>query len=73
MTLIRYKLKTHNTFNVEARISEVESIREWLNTLVNGDTSLYKLSFHSSGQRMNIWFEHDKDAMMFALAHSDLL
>jgi hypothetical protein len=64
---IQITLKTNDIWDVESRVNEVTEIREWIEELVEWDRDLYQIRFHSSGQRMVVWFEHDKHAMLFML------
>jgi hypothetical protein len=64
---IQVNLKTNNVWDVESRVREVSEIREWIAELVDWDDTLYSIRFHSSGNRMVVWFEHDEHALLFKL------
>ena len=54
-------------FDIQQRLDEINSIREWIGELVEWDDTLYKISFHSSGQKIIVWFEKDEHALLFKL------
>jgi len=64
---VQITLKTTNHWDVESRVEEVTKIREWVEELVEWDSDLFQIRFHSSGQKMIVWFEHDEHAMFFKL------
>lgn len=63
---VHIQLKS-SLLDINTRIGEIQDIRDWINELVCWDDSLYEIRFHSSGQRMIVWFEHDEHAAMFVL------
>lgn len=56
--------------DINGRIRELSSIRDWINELVEWDETLYEIRFHSSGQKMIVWFEHNEHALLFKLKWS---
>ena len=66
---IQISLKS-DVFDLSERLDEVQDIRDWINELVLWDKTLYQLSFHSSGEKMIAWFEHDEHATLFALKYA---
>lgn len=53
--------------DVEYRVTRLREIRDWIDELVEWDTSLYEIKYHSSGQKMIVWFEHEEHAMLFKI------
>jgi hypothetical protein len=61
------KFDTKDIFNIEARIEQAQEMKEWLDELVEWDERKYKMHFHSSGNKLIIWFEEQEHAIMCKL------
>jgi hypothetical protein len=64
---VQISLKTNDHWDVDSRVNEIAEIRDWIDELVGWEPGAYSMRFHSSGQRMIVWFEHDEHAMFFKL------
>ena len=60
-----------DVFDVESKLVEVQSIRDWIDELVEWDISLYEIRYHMSGKKMIVWFEHDEHALLFKLRYGE--
>jgi hypothetical protein len=67
---IQIKLKTNNIWDVMSRVEEVVEIREWVEQQCEWNTDNYDFNFRSSTGIIDIWFEHERDAIMCALRWS---
>lgn len=67
---VRIKLKTNNIWDTASRVEEVKEIREWIGKQCLWDPDLFEIKFHSMGAVMDVWFEHERDALMCALRWS---
>ena len=56
-----------NVLEISDRIAEIHNIRDWINELVYWDEDMYQIRFHSSGEKMIVWFEEEQHATAFAL------
>lgn len=65
--IVTFKLRTTDIFNIEARVNEVQEIKEWLDELVEWDDTKYKMTIHSSGARCTVWFDNHEHAIMCKL------
>jgi hypothetical protein len=61
------KLKTTDIYDIEARLRELNEIREWINELVLWKLEMFSISYHGSGQKIIVWFENDEHAAFCAL------
>lgn len=64
--LVKVNLLTDNIFDIETRIEEVTTIRDWVQLLVKDDTK-YEIKYMASGECLNIWFDDEKHAMVCQL------
>lgn len=64
---VSIKLKTRNIFDIDHRVAEVAAIREWILELVEWDDTKFEMRYHSSGERLVVWFDEDRHAMLFKL------
>jgi hypothetical protein len=56
-----------NVYDVSARIERIDTIREWINELVEWQPDMYSINIHYSGTIMDIWFKEKQHAVMCAL------
>ena len=64
----RVSVKLRNDiFDVESRVNKVREIRGWVNEQCGWTEDRFEGRIHSAGSIMDIWFEHEKDAVMCAL------
>jgi hypothetical protein len=64
---VRIKLKTNNIWDTSSRVEEVREIREWVEQQCSWDPDNFEIKFHSMGNVMDVWFEHEQDAVMCTL------
>ena len=67
---IQIDLKINDLFDVEGRLARLQEIKDWIDELVEWDANLYEIRYHSSGQKMIVWFENVEHAMLFKLVWS---
>ncbi len=64
---VNIKLKTKDVFDIESRLAEINQLRTWLDELTEWQPDGYTMKFHSSGQRIMIWFKDQEAAIMCKL------
>jgi hypothetical protein len=64
---VKIKLQTTNIWDLNSRVNEVGTIREWVKEQCNWDEERFEIKFHSMASVLDIWFENEQDAMMCAL------
>lgn len=64
---VNIKLKTKDVFDIESRLAEINQLRAWLDELTEWQPDGYTMKFHSSGQRIMIWFKDQEAAIMCKL------
>ncbi len=64
---VNIKLKTKDVFDVESRLAEINQLRTWLDELTEWQPDGYTMRFHSSGQRVMIWFKEQEAAIICKL------
>ena len=67
---VRIRLRTNDVWDLTSRVDEVREIRDWVNELCGWEEDRFEFKTHSMGTVMDIWFEHEKDAMMCELRWS---
>jgi hypothetical protein len=67
---IQIKLRTNYIRDVVSRVEEVVEIREWVEKQCAWNSDNYDFNFRSSAGIIDIWFEHEQDAMLCALRWS---
>jgi hypothetical protein len=65
--IVYVKLQTKDIFNIESRIEEIQEMKDWIDELVDWDSSKYSFNFRSSGAKIFIWFEEPEHAIMCKL------
>ena len=65
--IVQVALKTTNIFDVAARVAEVFEIRNWAEELVGGDKEMFEFTYSASSGKLNVWFENEEHATLFAL------
>jgi len=60
-------LQTSNMWDVESRILEIQGIREWIERLVEWDTSQFTIHYRTNGKELIVWFEQEEHALMCTL------
>lgn len=65
--IVQVTLKTTDIFNVAARVDEVLEIRTWVEELVEWKKELFEFTYSASSGKLNVWFEHEEHALLFAL------
>lgn len=65
--IVNIKLQTNDIFDVESRLVEINQLRVWLDELTEWQPDSYTMRFHSSGQRVQVWFEDDEHAILCKL------
>jgi len=64
---VNIKLKTKDVFDIESRLAEINQLRTWLDELTEWQPDGYTMKFHSSGQRIMIWFKDQEAAIICKL------
>lgn len=65
---VKVKLLTDiNLFDIQTRVEEVHTIRDWVMELVGYDETLFDMKYMSDGEYLNIWFDDEKHAMVCQL------
>lgn len=64
---VNIKLKTKDVFDIESRLAEINQLRTWLDELTEWQPDGYSMRFHSSGQRVMIWFKEQEAAIICKL------
>lgn len=65
--LVRVKLKSKVLWDIESRIKEVQTIRDWVFEQCDWNVDRFEIKLHSQGSIMDIWFENEKDATICVL------
>lgn len=64
---VNIKLKTKDVFDIESRLAEINQLRTWLDEITEWQPDGYTMKFHSSGQRIMIWFKDQEAAIICKL------
>lgn len=64
---VQIKLKTNYIWDIDSRLEEVQTLREWICEQCDWDKDRFEIRIHSSGSIMDVWFENETDAIMCTL------
>ena len=64
---VQIKLKTNYIWDLDSRLDEVRTLREWICEQCTWDEDKFEIKIHSQGAIMDVWFENETDAVMCAL------
>ena len=67
---VRIKLKTANILDIDARLSEIRALHEYLNELTEWQPYMYDIKYLFAHSGVEVWFKEEQHAMMFALRWS---
>lgn len=64
---VSFPLTTQNIWDIEGRVDEIKSIRDWLDELTEWQDEAYTMSIHSSATRVTVWFKKEEHAFLCRL------
>lgn len=64
---VQIKLRTKSIWDIESRVNEVGEIRDWIREQCGWDPDSYEVKFRSMDSILDVWFEHEEDAVMCTL------
>jgi len=64
---VQIKLKTKDIWDIESRVAEIQDLKEWIDELVEWDSTKYAIHFHASGAKIIIVFEEQEHAILCKL------
>ena len=66
--IVQYTMKADVWWNdFETRMIEINQIRCWLDEQTEWQPDRYKITHHSSGRKLMVWFDREQDATIFIL------
>lgn len=67
---VQIRLKQHNILSLDLAIEEIQTIREWVEALVEWQPNMYSMNIHSQAHVCDIWFLEERHALLCTLRWS---
>lgn len=67
---VKIQLKQHDILAIDLAIEEIQTIRDWIDALVEWQPDMYSMNIHNSKHICDVWFLEERHALLCALRWS---